>query len=378
MIRIVDQSHPVALTEQLIGILREQIRTGVLKPGQQLPSRREIAQRHQVSIGTVGNAVAKLVGEGLLRSRPQKGIFVAMAEAARQRVRTNIIGLAVNRAGDSDDVYISAIFQAILAAAVRRNINLLLVHIEGETPGGVDNLRSILASGRIDALIYPVFLRKDPRIIQLAQKHALPFVVLEDPAPELGGDMVVIDNRGGIERGVRHFAALGHRRIAFLGSTTASVPMRERLEGFRISLARLCLPADDRLVRLTDYAVLPAQAAMRELLSERPTAVVAVDDYRAYGAYLAAREAGLSVPRDLSIAGFGNCFSRERNAVRLGLRLTTTEVDLDGLGEACLDRIAARLRGEASEPICTTADAMLVVGETSGAVPEAACRMEKV
>jgi DNA-binding transcriptional MocR family regulator len=51
--------------------------TGVLAPGDRLPSVRELMARHRASPVTVQRAIARLAGEGLVEPRPGRGTFVA-------------------------------------------------------------------------------------------------------------------------------------------------------------------------------------------------------------------------------------------------------------------------------------------------------------
>lgn len=65
--------------------LRRKIQAGKLRPGDQLPSRRELSVRHQVSGGPPLDAVKLLIAEGLAETRPGAGTFVR-AQPSRQRI----------------------------------------------------------------------------------------------------------------------------------------------------------------------------------------------------------------------------------------------------------------------------------------------------
>ncbi|MFI6391506.1 GntR family transcriptional regulator [Nonomuraea sp. NPDC050540] len=62
---------------RIAGEYARQIRAGELPPGIQLPSYAEIAQQHTVSDIVVRQAVQLLQSQGLVRSVPRRGIFVA-------------------------------------------------------------------------------------------------------------------------------------------------------------------------------------------------------------------------------------------------------------------------------------------------------------
>ena len=77
------------------------------------------------------------------------------------------------------------------------------------------------------------------------------------------------------------------------------------------------------------------------LLDEQPTGVFCDDDVIAAGLYLAARERGLRVPRDLSIVGFDDMdFARV-----LEPPLTTVALDAELLGATAFELLEARMGG---------------------------------
>jgi DNA-binding FadR family transcriptional regulator len=71
--------RPLALKERVIRQLTGLIDDGVLKPGDQLPSERELSDELQVSRGTVREAVQFLQALGLLEIRHGSGTFVRLA-----------------------------------------------------------------------------------------------------------------------------------------------------------------------------------------------------------------------------------------------------------------------------------------------------------
>ena len=72
-----DKSLPVPLYYQLAETLREQIESGAIKPGAQLPSERELGDQLAISRMTVRKALLDLASEGLIYTRVGKGTFVA-------------------------------------------------------------------------------------------------------------------------------------------------------------------------------------------------------------------------------------------------------------------------------------------------------------
>lgn len=72
----VDQYAEDALYRQLAALLREQITSGELQPGDWLPSESRLEQEHGISRGTVRAALKLLAEEGLVATRSGRGTFV--------------------------------------------------------------------------------------------------------------------------------------------------------------------------------------------------------------------------------------------------------------------------------------------------------------
>lgn len=74
---MIDKQSPLPIYFQLEQLLRQQMESGELKPGDALPSEREYAERLDVSRMTVRQAITNLANEGLLHRQKGRGTFVA-------------------------------------------------------------------------------------------------------------------------------------------------------------------------------------------------------------------------------------------------------------------------------------------------------------
>ncbi|MEN3186046.1 MAG: GntR family transcriptional regulator [Atribacterota bacterium] len=75
------------LYQQLKNILKKSIHSGVLRPGDQIPSESELCERYGISRITVRQAIGALVQEGFLYRRPGKGTFVTSPKLRRRLPR---------------------------------------------------------------------------------------------------------------------------------------------------------------------------------------------------------------------------------------------------------------------------------------------------
>lgn len=71
-----DLSGREPLWQQLAASLRDSISDGEFPVGSRIPSKKTLAQEHQVSITTVDRAVRELKGEGILDPEKGKGLYV--------------------------------------------------------------------------------------------------------------------------------------------------------------------------------------------------------------------------------------------------------------------------------------------------------------
>lgn len=93
-----------------------------------------------------------------------------------------------------------------------------------------------------------------------------PLVLIDRAAPGVHADLVDIDDRRAADDAVTHLIDHGHRRIAYVGDTSAIPTSSARLQGYLDAHARHGLPVTDDLLRPDCPGSPEAAAAMNELL----------------------------------------------------------------------------------------------------------------
>jgi GntR family transcriptional regulator, N-acetylglucosamine utilization regulator len=81
------RNSPLPRYYQLKEILRERIRTGEWKPGDLIPSERELSEKYGISRMTARQAITDLVNEGLFYREQGKGTFVSQRKITQQLIR---------------------------------------------------------------------------------------------------------------------------------------------------------------------------------------------------------------------------------------------------------------------------------------------------
>lgn len=169
--------------------------------------------------------------------------------------------------------------------------------------------RSMLRK-RIDALIMLSIDFTEDEKEQLASL-GLPLFAIGGPVR--GVRHIGIDERGVAREATEYLIGLGHRNIAYVGGDdedglNTAVP-RSRRRGYHDALEHAGLPVRAQWSLLGQFDVAASRRVMGELLAApgpHPTAVFAASDRMAFGVMLAARDAGLRVPEDLSVIGIDN------------------------------------------------------------------------
>jgi DNA-binding LacI/PurR family transcriptional regulator len=202
---------------------------------------------------------------------------------------------------------------------------------------------------------------------------------VEPPENRRGGEQIVVieaapddvpwvrlDVEGGTDAALDHLIALGHRRIARLGSWRDFPTFELRRSRWLAALARVGVEPDSSLVAGSPFDFGAAAVAAGTLLDadEPPTAVLCDDDILAGGVYLAARERGVSIPEDVSV-GFDDLdFARV-----LWPPLTTVAADAERLGAVAFETLAAAMAGELREQGRVLPVELIVRDSTAAANP---------
>ncbi|HUG29687.1 MAG TPA: LacI family DNA-binding transcriptional regulator [Candidatus Limnocylindria bacterium] len=247
-----------------------------------------------------------------------------------------------------------------LAATARSGGYRVLIEPLAPSEGTYSEL---LRSHRTDGLVLSGPRSDDAELATLVE-DGFP-IVLQGSRPDLEVQSVDVDNRAAARHAVRHLIDLGHRQIACItNAPLAYTAAAERLAGYRDALDAAGIGFDERLVAEGSFDAGSGHLAAAKLLDRTSfTALFVASDVVALGALRGIREAGLEVPRDLSVVGFDDVALAEH----FDPPLTTVRLPARALGETAgrilLDRLAGHI--VASRTILPTE---LIVRESTGPI----------
>lgn len=330
----------------------------------------DVARAAGVSTATVSRALRGLPNvtpatrERVLAAAAQLGYVVSPSASSLASGRTRTVGLLTP--------WVTRWFFANVIEGAERSLRergfdaLLSIFREDGAGSGLrfdpDSLRR-----RVDGVLV---VGMPLRPAELAALEALgrPLVFVGPGAP--GHVTVGIDDAGAAEAVTTHLLDLGHRTVAHLtGSPTDDAPTSpavRRTEGWRSALRRAGVEPDEDVLQHVEpgsgllqsehFGTGGGRRSLHQLLDRRPdvTAVFAASDEIAMGALLAARERGLRVPDDLSVAGV------DGHDLAGLLELTTVAQDALGQG-ADAARIVLRMAAGETVPGVSLHPTRLVV-----------------
>lgn len=326
----------------------------------------DLARIAGVSTSTVSRALAD---SPLVNDRTKERIR-ALAKQKNYRLNTMArnfrlkealtLGVVIPAAEEADwrmsDPFFLELLGGIADAVNERGHHLLLSKMSAQS---ADWIEAFVETHTTDGLILIGQGMQHERIDEIASLYGSVVVWGARVSPEQSYITVGSDNELGGYLATRHLIDQGRRRIAFIGNT-ALPEAKLRFDGYRRALAEAGLDFDPALEQTPANRRDAGYEAARELLARvEPDAIFAFSDMFAIGAIRVLREAGLAVPRDVSVVGYDDL----EIAAYYHPSITSIHQDRHDGGRLLVERLLARIAGEPSESV--TLDTRIIVRESS-------------
>jgi LacI family transcriptional regulator len=272
---------------------------------------KEIAKRLNVSVSTVSRALHNHPSIGLrtktLVQKLAKELNYEPNQAAIsfKQGKTMTIGVILPNLGEE---FFSMAINGIEDVATKNNYTVLIGQSHDETEREI-KIVDTMRRQRVDGLI--VSLSKSTKSydhFEQLKKYKIP-VVFFDRVPDLHGSYSVSCNleNSSVEL-VDWLISRGHNQIGFIKGPDALIHSMQRLNGYYDGLKKHKLVAESSFVVSTDLTKMKTQEAMHKLLTlkNRPTAVIAFNDYVALDAIKYTRSQGLKINKDIFFVSYAN------------------------------------------------------------------------
>lgn len=302
----------------------------------------DIAAMAGVSLGTASKYVNGLPVKQANADRLEKAIretgYRPNTSARRLRSnRTNTIGIVARNFTDAFSAHISAGIQRQLA----RVGYAALYTFYGIGENEEETIR-LLLDKQVDGLV--VFPSGGIDSYEGLIPQSMPVVVLDRPVEPRRYVNITADNCPDMEGVGRHLRQMGHSAVLALGESRGNPVYADRMDGLCKGLGEAA--------RVDYIAVMGAQEAYSAVNSfvfdpAGPTAIVALGYYHTLGALMALQNRGLSIPRDISVAGHDYQFAQDV----FNYDLCAVNQPVDDIAALCCSQLASQIQGKHEEKL---------------------------
>ena len=253
------------------------------------------------------------------------------------RQRSYLVGLVSENPSSS---YGYELQMGVLDRLKTERYRLVVVPVGSASEHGGEVV-AILRSAALDGVMLAPPAADHPLILDQLKAVRMPFARIAPTRLLDIGYNNLVDDVAAAREIARHVLALGHTDIGIIKGDPTHHSSEARLIGYSQAMQEHGVAV--RLDRIEQgyYTFDSGLHAARRLLAgpSRPTAILSQNDDMAVGALLAARELGMAVAADLTIAGFDDSeFSR-----MVWPRLTTVRQPVFDMARSAADMLIAQL-----------------------------------
>jgi LacI family transcriptional regulator len=303
----------------------------------------DVAERAGVSIATASRILGDPTygGRAGLRERvsaaaEELGYRPNPHARALATATSSTVGLLVH---DVRDAYFAMVSAGAISVATRQDLLVSMVCTYRDPARELEYVRRLVAQ-RARALIlagssFRGKAHNDAMLVELEAYQESGGSIVSITHGRSIGHAVDVDNDGGMRRLVHALVEAGHRRFGVISGPLRLNTVRDRLQGIRQGLKDEGLTLGREDVVYQDMSREGGRLGAEQLLrrADPATCVIGIADVVAIGAQRWARENGIRVPEDVSIAGFGG-IPAVLDAVPA---LTTVELPLEHVGETAME-----------------------------------------
>lgn len=281
-------------------------------------------------------------------------------------MRSYLIGLLYDY---TCDFYATSVLAGVLETCRAAHYQVVMHPCDYQSPKLLAELGRSVHQSRAAGMIITPPLSDLTEVTSFFEQEGIPFVRI---APAERSDVqrsVFTNDRESCARMTEQLVAMGHRRIGFIMGHPDHIAIADRYRGYTDGLRGCGLTLDKKLILQGDNSYLGGVRSARKLLqlpdSKRPTAIFASNDEMAAGVLAVAHEMGLSVPEEVSVAGFDDM----PLASKVWPALTTIRQPIPAMAARAAELLLMQLRGEPDAPAEHVLKSSLTFRQSTGPAP---------
>ena len=309
---------------------------------------KDVAERAGVAVNTASTILNRRSNSWASKETEER-VFAAARElkyrpnraaVALQSGKFRTVGLLVADLENPYYTHFSTVFGNMVA---EQGYDLVIESWQSDLEREKKSLEEMVHRNVDGLVLFVSDLEAHREFLERQSKLGFPIVVFAMPGEsEVPVDVVVPEFSDGLQEAAEFLYELGHRRFSFLAARTRA----QRIGGRPGIFSKHIEGFNDATVEIVDCGPTLGEARdVGRLILEkenRPTAIVALNDYTAIGVIRAAIQMGLNVPRDVSVVGIDGIPIGEH----LMVSISTLVQNYKGMAAKAVEFLMDRIDGE--------------------------------
>jgi DNA-binding LacI/PurR family transcriptional regulator len=334
MLKVLGDWDLLPIYAKIAETLREEIKNGTLKPGDQLPTEEELCNFYNVSRGTIRKALHTLESEGIISRRQGIGSFV---NNVSEKISSKSIGLIIPYMKYMGSDLLLGIERAIKS----QGYHLFFFSSDGNVDLEIKMINKLINSDINGIILYSLEGEYKDGGVKTLLASKKPFVLIDRYLSHINTSWVVSDNYTGGYKMTEYLIKRGHSRIGFIIYSEEYyevTSVRDRKLGYLNAMEKYELSP----IIIESYPPMPPQnekelkegfnalieKITESIKEEKITAFFGINDMTAVRIMKVLSDIGYKIPQDISIVGFDHM----KILKDIGIHLTSVYQDFFNMG----------------------------------------------
>ena len=307
---------------------------------------KDVAKLAGVSTATVSRVINKNyyvspdIEEKVENAIVQLGYYPNSVARSLKNDSTHTIGLVVS---DMSNNYFTTIAKEVERAIEKDKYNIIVCSTDNKKEREKDYLE-LLMSKKVDGFVINTTGKNDEFIANLSKSIPIVLINRKVNNKNLRGDFIDSNNVEGGYSLAAHLLSLGHRKIAVINGDLSVSTGVERFEGFVRAMQEvgICVEDDYKYRYDGDFTIEAGYQGAAKIMSssDKPTAVVVMNNSMAIGALKYFKAYQINIPQDISIVSYGDIENIDLLYVQPSIVTLNAWIIGNQAGKMILDRIS--------------------------------------
>jgi len=279
--------------------------------------------------------------------------------------RSFLLGLVYD---NPNALYISDIQIGVLRACLATGYELIMHPGDFDNESLMDEISKFVSRTRIAGLILLSPISQIGELAGRLKEDNIPYVRISPKKIDSEERVVVSNDLQGAELMTEYLVSIGHTDIGFVSGPEANLSAQQKYEGFCNVMRQHKLPVQKSLVEEGENTIDSGVLAGERLLGKknRPSVIFASNDAMALGVMKSATMLGISVPDQLSVAGYDD----SALATVTWPDLTTIRQPIEQMGELAARKLLKQLAiGAAGSDVPIESEPKLIIRNSTRSLP---------